>query len=165
MTQRLLVLLGVLALAAAACGGSDAGNTGSLAPDGSDVPDVAGACLANDPDCEDIGDPNADPNTPTDATDEPITPSTTVSVTELLAAGTIDGPFVVTGYLFVDAAGNAVLCEAIAESYPPQCGGQSIEVAGDIPMWDDLTTDQGVRWSDNPVDLEGTFDGTTFTTA
>ena len=165
MTRRLLVLLGVLALAVAACGGGDAGNGGTGLPDGSDEPDVDGACLANDPDCKDIGDPNADPNAPTDASDDPITPSTTVSVTEVLAAGTIDGPFVVTGYLFIDADGNAVLCEAIAESYPPQCGGGSIDVAGDIPMEVDLTADQGLRWSDNPVELEGTFDGTTFTTA
>jgi hypothetical protein len=163
MTQRLFVLLGVLALAVAACGGG-AGSGGTGLPGGSDAPDVAGACLASDPDCKDVGDPNADPNAPTDASDEPITPSTTVSVTELLAAGTIDGPFVVTGFLFIDADGNAVLCEAIAESYPPQCGGLSIEIAGDLPM-DDLTSDQGVTWSNDPVDLEGTFDGTTFTTA
>ncbi|MEX2424197.1 MAG: hypothetical protein WD990_09485 [Acidimicrobiia bacterium] len=165
MTRRLLILLGVLALTAAACGGGDAWNSGTGPTDGSDTPDVAGACLANDPDCKDIGDPNADPNAPSDASDEPITPSTTLSVTELLAVGSIDGPFVVTGYLFVDADGHAVLCEAIAESYPPQCGGQSIDVAGDIPADVDLTADQGVQWSDNPVDLEGTFDGTTFTTA
>jgi hypothetical protein len=129
MTRRLLALLGVLALAATACGGGDAGNSDS------------------------------------DPSDDPVTPSTTVSVSELLAAGTMDGRFTVTGYLFIDTDGNAVLCEAIAESYPPQCGGQSIDVAGDIPMLDDLTTDQGLRWSDNPVELEGTFDGTTFTTA
>ena len=84
-------------------------------------------------------------------------------MTRETAAGTIDGPFVVSGYLFVDAEGEAVLCEAIAESYPPQCGGGSVHVEGDIPMWDDLTADQGVRWSDDPVALEGTFDGTTFT--
>lgn len=165
MTRRLLTLLGVLALTVAACGGGDASTGGTGLPDNSDAPDVAGACLAIDPDCQDIGDPNADPNTPTDVTDEPITPSTTVSVTELLAAGSIDGPFVVTGFLFVDAEGNAVLCEAIAESYPPQCGGQSIDIAGEIPAEADLTTDQGVTWSDNPVELEGTFDGTAFTTA
>ncbi len=164
MTGRLLPMFAVLALAVAACGGGEAGNGGTGLPSDTDAPDVAGACLASDPDCEDIGDPNADPNTPTDASDEPITPSSTVSVTELLAAGTIDGPFVVSGFLFIDADGNVVLCEAIAESYPPQCGGQSIDIAGDIPRGT-LTTDQGVSWSNNAVELEGTFDGTTFTTA
>lgn len=159
--RKLVGLLAVLMLVLAACGGGD---TGGLAPDSEDPgdPNVAGACLAGDPDCEDIGDPNA-PNEPTDASDEPITPSSSLTVTEVLAAGTIDGPFVVSGFLFVDAEGEAVLCEAIAESFPPQCGGESIAVAGEIPFLADLSSAEGVSWSDDPVELEGTFDGTTFT--
>jgi hypothetical protein len=119
-------------------------------------------CL-DDPDCQDIGDPNADPGVPSDATDDPITPGSSLTIDQVLASGTIDGTFVVSGYLFVDADGNAVLCELILESYPPQCGGDSIAVAGEIPFLDELSTDQGLYWSDNPVELEGTFDGTTFT--
>ncbi len=160
MTRRLLVPLGGLVLAIAACGGGDAGAFGNALPGGLVTPGLAGACLANDPDCNDIRDPNAQ----TDGSDEPARPSTTLSVTELIAAGTIEGPFVVSGFLFIEANSNVVLCEVIAESYPPQCGGQSIKIAGDIPI-EALTTDQGVSWSDNSVELEGTFDGTTFSTA
>lgn len=161
--RKLVALLGVFVLVLAACGGGDgASDGGADLPGDTDAPGVAGACLAEDPDCEDIGDPNADPNLPTDATDEPITPSESLTVSEVLAAGNIDGSFVVTRYLFVDAGGDAELCEAIAESYPPQCGGESIGVTGDLSAVD-LTSDQGLSWSDLPVLLEGTFDGTTLT--
>lgn len=160
-----MALVGLFVLVLAACGGGDgASGDGTDLPGDADAPDVAGACLAEDPDCQDIGDPNADPNLPTDASDEPITPSESLTVSQVLAAGNIDGSFVVTGYLFVDAEGAAVLCEAIAESYPPQCGGESIAVVGDFSDLE-LTSDQGLTWSDFPVLLEGTFDGTTFTAA
>jgi hypothetical protein len=159
--RKTIALLGALVLVLAACGGGDSG-ANSL-PGADDNPDVAGACLAGDPDCQDIGDPNADPGVPSDATDEPITPSSSLTVSQVLAAGSIDGSFVVSGFLFVDAEGNAVLCDLVLESYPPQCGGDSIAVAGEIPFLDELTTDQGLHWSDGPVELEGTFDGTTFT--
>jgi len=158
--RKIIALLGVLVLVLAACGGGDGG---SGLPGDDDIPDASGACLPDDPDCQDIGDPNADPGVPSDATDDPITPGSSLTIDQVLASGTIDGTFVVSGYLFVDADGNAVLCELILESYPPQCGGDSIAVAGEIPFLDELSTDQGLYWSDNPVELEGTFDGTTFT--
>lgn len=161
--RKLVALLGLFVLVLAACGGGDGASSGGTDLGGdADLPDVAGACLEGEPDCDDIGDPNADPNLPTDASDEPITPSESLTVSEVLAAGNIDGSFVVTGFVFVDADGNAVLCEAIAESYPPQCGGESIAVVGDLSDLE-LTSDQGLSWSDFPVLLEGTFDGTTFT--
>ncbi|HVR33061.1 MAG TPA: hypothetical protein VMS74_10200 [Acidimicrobiia bacterium] len=151
--MKLTALLAVLLLAVAACGGGESTDL----PTG-DAPDVSEACLANDPDCQDIGDPNA----PSNGSDDPITPSGALSVADVLGAGSIDGSFVVTGYLFVDADGNAVLCDMILESFPPQCGGDSIPVSGAIAFLDELSADGDVRWSDSPVQLEGSFDGTTF---
>lgn len=145
---KLTSLLAVLLLAVAACGGGDSADL----PNG-DAPDVGGACLANDPYCQD---------NPSDGSDDPTTPSGALSVADVLGAGTIDGSFVVTGYLFVDADGNAELCDMVLESFPPQCGGDSIPVSGDIAFLDELSADGDVRWSDSPVQLEGSFDGTTF---
>ena len=147
--MKLTTLLAVFLVAVAACGGGDSTDS----PTG-DAPDVGGACLADDPDCQD---------NPSDGSDDPITPTDSLSVADVLGAGTIDGPFVVTGYLFVDADGSAVLCDMILESFPPQCGGDSIPVRGDIAFLDDeLSAEGNLRWSDNPVRLEGTFDGTAF---
>lgn len=152
------VLLGLLALVLAACGGGDGGDASDLP---TDDPNVAGACLAEDPDCQDIGDPNAD-GPPADASDEPITPSDSLSPSQVLAAGSIDGSFVVQGFLFVDADGTARLCDLILESYPPQCGGEALPISGDLSTIE-LSSDQGLSWTDSPIALEGTFDGTTFT--
>lgn len=157
--RKLTILLGVLTLVLAACGGGDSGS--SDLPTDNDDPNVAGACLAEDPDCEDIGDPNAE-GPATDASDEPITPSESLSPSQVLAAGSIDGSFVVHGFLFVDADGNAQLCDLILESYPPQCGGESLPVSGDLSAIE-MSSDQGLSWTDSTVALEGTFDGTTFT--
>ena len=158
--RKLTVLLGVLMLVLAACGGGESGSGADL-PSNNDEPDVAGACLAEDPDCQDIGDPNAD-DPGTDSSDEPSTPSDSLSPSQVLAAGSIDGSFVVQGFLFVDADGNAELCDLILESYPPQCGGEALPVSGDLSMIE-LTTDQGLSWTDSTISLGGTFDGTTFT--
>lgn len=159
--RKLTTLLGVVVLVLTACGGGDGAGDADSGSLPNDDPSVAGACLAEDPDCQDIGDPNAE-EPATDASDEPITPSDSLSPSQVLAAGSIDGSFVVEGYLFVDADGNAQLCEMILESYPPQCGGDSLPVAGDLSTIE-LSSDQGLSWTDSPVALEGSFDGTTFT--
>jgi hypothetical protein len=162
--KKLAALLTLLALVLAACGGGTSGADGDAdLPDNGGTPDVAGACLADDPDCQDIGDPNAPTDTP-GTSDEPVQPVDSLSVADVLAAGTIDGSFVIRGYVFVAADGSARICDAILELYPPQCGGDSIALAGDLSVFE-LTTDQDVTWSDAPLRIEGTFDGTTFTAA
>ncbi len=75
-----------------------------------------------------------------------------LTVSEALAAS---GEHPVSGHLVV--TGESVrLCQALAESFPPQCGEASIEIRGldllDIP---DLQTVQGVSWTDRPVTLSG----------
>lgn len=61
----------------------------------------------------------------------------------------------VTGHVLQEGQG-ASLCEVLAESYPPQCGGAKLVIAnpeatGEIP----LTEAQGVRWSEEYVVVLG----------
>lgn len=78
-----------------------------------------------------------------------------LSALALAACG--GGEDVARGYLVDD--GTAVwLCEALAESYPPQCAVSSLRVEGDLPdvPW---TEAQGVRWTDEQVELRGEVEG------
>ena len=53
------------------------------------------------------------------------------------------------GSLFVDAEGTVLLCSAIAESFPPQCGGSRLVVDGlDLDVLADVQEANGVRWVD-----------------
>jgi hypothetical protein len=72
-----------------------------------------------------------------------------ISVAEALTHGPTDDMVLVTGALFIDADGTVQLCDAIAESFPPQCGGERLAVTGldpaDVP---DLQDANGVRWAE-----------------
>ncbi|HXV58007.1 MAG TPA: hypothetical protein VD704_09075, partial [Gaiellaceae bacterium] len=49
------------------------------------------------------------------------------------------------------------LCAALAESFPPQCGGPSLVVAGLEPeAVAGIVAEGGVMWTDRPIELEGT---------
>ncbi len=143
---RFLAVLGVIALVMAACGSTDdegALPTNDAGSNGDGV--VAATCLPDEPDCEDTFPDSGEPT-------EPPPPGVPIAT----AAGTpIDGGFVITGFYVSD--GNGVrLCEALAESYPPQCGGASIpfdNTAGaDLGV---LSVEQGVTWSEQPILVEG----------
>jgi hypothetical protein len=72
-----------------------------------------------------------------------------------------DEPQAVTGNLLVQD-GDVRLCSALAESFPPQCGGPSLLVEGlDLDTVADLISEGDVSWTDNPIVLEGTVDGDT----
>jgi hypothetical protein len=73
------------------------------------------------------------------------------------ALGTGGGqPLLVNGALFVDQDGGVLLCDAIAESFPPQCGGLRLAVRGlDLGSLPDLEEANGVRWAEQ-VQLLGT---------
>jgi hypothetical protein len=72
----------------------------------------------------------------------------------LAACGSKDEETTVRGWLFAED-GVVRLCDAIAESYPPQCGGTVIIVHGlDLSSIRDLQTAQGVSWAS--VTLRGT---------
>ena len=61
----------------------------------------------------------------------------------------------VEGFL-VHRDGVTLLCELLAESYPPQCGGSSVRVEGlDLESVAGLKTAEGVTWSDGVVRLTG----------
>ncbi len=72
-----------------------------------------------------------------------------------------EGPAVVTGSLLANGD-DVKLCAALAESFPPQCGGGSISVVGlDFDGLEGLTTEGEVTWSDLPISVEGVLaDGT-----
>lgn len=73
-----------------------------------------------------------------------------LSVADALTHGPTDDLVTVTGALFVDADGTARLCDAIAESFPPQCGGERIVVEGlDLSSVADLQEANGVRWAES----------------
>jgi hypothetical protein len=61
----------------------------------------------------------------------------------------------VRGYLFVAQDGTVTLADAILESFPPQPGGASIMVEGlDLSSFD-LSSEAGLRWTDDPVVVVG----------
>lgn len=135
-TILLLVAAG-LALVLGGCGTLRAGDQGGDGP--------AGTCLAGDPDCQDI------PGT----TGPAVAPPASGAVPVADAAG-IEGPFAMTGY-YVDDGSGPWLCEALAESFPPQCGGASVRLdPGGFPVAG-LESSQGVTWSNEPVVIEGEF--------
>lgn len=72
-----------------------------------------------------------------------------ISVADALGHQATDDLVSVIGALFVDADGTVLLCDAIAESFPPQCGGERIEVQGvDMSTIDGLEEANGVQWAE-----------------
>ena len=83
-----------------------------------------------------------------------------ISVADALAS-TLDEQLLVNGYVFVYADGTVVLADMIAESFPPQPAGATIEVEGLDLMQIPLTegpTDVEIEitaWTDTQVQLIG----------
>ena len=77
-----------------------------------------------------------------------------ISIAEALAS-TLDEPLLVNGFLVVQGE-RAELCEALAESFPPQCGGDSLSVEGlDLDGFEGLSTEQDTTSSEGPIQLLG----------
>jgi hypothetical protein len=118
--MRTIPLLLLILIAAACTGGTDGGT-----PPPGDAPVLV---IAD-------GGPGAGPG---------------LTVAEALTHGPTDDLVTVTGALFVDADGTVRLCDAIAESFPPQCGGDRIVVTGlDLDDVPDLQEEDGVRWAES----------------
>jgi hypothetical protein len=146
-------MLLVFLLIVAACG--DDADSAELPPAGDDAPPAAGACLEGTEDCEDTLFPGDEPVTPLpgDSQGMPIAGGglTVAEALETDATGII----MVTGF-YVDSGSGPLLCDALAESYPPQCGGASIPL-GDIAPVDpeSIQSVQDTSWSDDQVIVVG----------
>ena len=154
--KKLLILFAVLTLAVAACGGAEDSAAELPTNDDAAVSGLsAGACLEGEPDCNDtvVGEPT---NLPEPGGDD--TPIANLSIAD---AATASGQVMVTGFL-VDVAGESRLCEALAESFPPQCGGASITLTSLEQIDpDELKTEGDVTWTDFVVTVFGEMvDGT-----
>ena len=80
--------------------------------------------------------------------DGPIT-EPGLSVADALGHQATDDLVTVTGALFVDPDGTVRLCDAVAESFPPQCGGDRIVVEGlDLAAVAGLQTEGDVSWAE-----------------
>jgi len=149
--RRGAVLLALL-LVVAACGDDE---SAELPLAGDDVPPAAGTCLEGTEDCNDTLFPGDEPITPPPAggsSGMPVDGGLTVA--EALATDAV-GVIAVQGF-YVDTGSGAMLCEALAESFPPQCGGASIPLA-DLSSVDPdgIQTNQGTSWSDDLVFVVG----------
>jgi hypothetical protein len=83
-----------------------------------------------------------------------------VSIDAALASGSSE-PQLVAGNLLVQD-GEARLCSALAESFPPQCGGASLHVEGlKLEEVDGLITEGDVSWTDRPIELLGVVENDT----
>jgi hypothetical protein len=80
-----------------------------------------------------------------------------ISIEEALAS-TSDEQLLVNGNLLAQD-GEVRLCSALAESFPPQCGGASLMVEGlELEEVDGLVTEGAVSWTDRPIQLLGTVE-------
>lgn len=83
-----------------------------------------------------------------------------ISIEEALASGSAE-QLLVNGNLL--AQGEEIrLCSALAESFPPQCGGAQLLVQGlKLAEVDGLVTEGEISWTDRPIQLLGNVEGDT----
>lgn len=129
---------------------------------------AAGTCLEGTGDCNDTPGPQLEPlpmngedgDGPGDTdTATGFVVDGGLTVTEALE-GTVEGIVAVKGFIVATEDGVS-LCEALAESFPPQCGGASLAVEGlaidEYPVEEEGST----RWTNDIVILFGeVVDGT-----
>lgn len=99
-----------------------------------------------------------------DSADVSIPPRVSVDQVDRNAADLV----VVEGALLAEPKATARLCSALAESYPPQCGGKSVAVPDlDVTRLADTVTNtdaprnERVVWTDAPIALTGYVEGDT----
>ncbi len=78
-----------------------------------------------------------------------------ISVTEALDSK-LAGPLLVNGFIVTTPDGLVYLAELLAESFPPQPGGDRLIVEGlDLDAFAGLTSAQGITWSEQNVQVLG----------
>lgn len=79
-----------------------------------------------------------------------------LSVDEALETG-LEGPVVVRGALVIVEGSPPRLCAALAESFPPQCGGSSLVIQGlEVSRITTLEIEPPVSWAES-VELLGSL--------
>ena len=72
-----------------------------------------------------------------------------ISVAEAVGHQPTDDIVAVTGAVFATPDGTVLICDAIAESFPPQCGGERMRVEGlDLASLPGLQTEGDVSWAE-----------------
>ena len=104
----------------------------------------------------------ASPSGALPASAAPSPPATAIDTDALLGDAALDGQPVRVAGFFLASDGVAQLCSAVLESYPPQCGGSTVRITGEVPadVLDtlDSTTDPQLSqaiWGQ--VEVTGTF--------
>ena len=168
MSVRLIAAVSVVVIASSCAVSEERSGPGA---DG--IPDVLLACAEDHPDCQDTlatGDLPTGGNDPLAPSTEPNDGSVSngmvaddgLSVSEAISYKGSQ-PVAVHGYV-VRTFEAAQLCEALAESYPPQCGGASLALVNpDATDGVPLVEDGEVQWSPDIVILIGTVTGNEFT--
>ena len=150
MRFRLIFALALaIAVAAAACGSDDVSGPSP----GSTAADTSSSPTATDPTSTD--DTTA---TSTSQTSPPAAEPLTINeLLDLRPSGSVS----VQGAL-IDQGAGFILCEALAESFPPQCGGRWVVLlqADDIDV--ELQTQAGVTWADQHQEVDGSLVGQRF---
>ena len=101
-------------------------------------------------------DPDSDPETPQEGDTSPggFVVDGGLTIPEAIAYKGNE-IIAVQGFVYRSGETNA-LCELLAESYPPQCGGESLVIANPEATNDiALTEAEGIRWSEDYVTVFG----------
>ena len=85
-----------------------------------------------------------------------------ISIKDALTAD-FGQPLLVNGFLFVEEDGTVTLASLMAESLPPIPGGDQLVVEGlDLGGYQ-FSESQGLRWTDDLVQVLGVLNGNTLT--
>lgn len=63
----------------------------------------------------------------------PSPPATAIDTDTLLGDASLDGQPVRVAGFFLAVGDTAQLCSVVLESYPPQCGGGTVRITGEVP--------------------------------
>jgi hypothetical protein len=108
------------------------------------------------------GSENASPPSPTTPAGSSGGSDEILTIEEALASAPAE-PVTVRGYLVATKDASVQLCSALAESYPPQCGGASLVLDGlDLATVQGLTTPTEpdyahTSWTESPISVHGTL--------